>query len=73
MTKITLVFFYCLTITSLCFAQRGKDGVKVVNSNEVVNAYTTLSADATAGDTSITVINNDLSTTFLPSLSQGDL
>jgi len=73
MAKITLAFFFCITITSFCLAQRGKDGPKIVNTSEVVNAYTLLTADASAGDTSITVTNNDLSTAFLPSLSQGDL
>lgn len=54
-------------------AQRGKDGAKTVSGTEVVNAYTMLTIDATAGDTSITVTNSTLATNFTSNLSAGDL
>lgn len=56
------------------FSQRGKDGPKTVSTaNTVVNAYTTLTANATTGNTSITVANSALNTNFSNSLSAGDL
>jgi gliding motility-associated-like protein len=56
------------------FSQRGKDGPRTVNTaNTIVNAYTTLTANANAGSTSITVANSALNTNFSNSLSAGDL
>ncbi|MBI2281597.1 MAG: gliding motility-associated C-terminal domain-containing protein [Bacteroidetes bacterium] len=65
---ITLVF----SIISIN-AQRGKDGAKVVTGTEVVNAYTFLTLDITAGDTSITVDNSSLNTNFSGNITAGDL
>ncbi len=41
------------------FAQRGKDGIQTVSvANTILNTYTSLTSDATAGSTSLTVTNN---------------
>ncbi|MBA3706726.1 MAG: hypothetical protein H0W84_12745, partial [Bacteroidetes bacterium] len=49
------------------YAQRGKDGAKVVSAaNTIVNDFTSLAADALAGSTNITVANS-------AALSPGDL
>ena len=68
---IILILFSFTVVVS--FAQRGKDGAKIVSTTEVVNAYTMLTADANAGATSITVTNSTLSTNFSNPLAQGDL
>jgi len=53
--------------------QRGKDGNYVSTNNDVVNAYTSLSSDASAGDTLLQVSNSDLNTNFSSTLAAGDL
>lgn len=70
-----LSFFFALILTShFAKSQRGKDGPRTVTSaNTVVNAYTTLTANANAGSTSITVANSALNTNFSTPLSAGDL
>jgi len=68
---IILILFSFTVVVS--FAQRGKDGAKIVSTTEVVNAYTMLTADANAGATSITVNNSALATNFSNPLAQGDL
>ena len=70
--NLTLLILLFLVI-SISYAQRGKDGAKVVSTTEVVNAYTMLSADANAGATSISVNNSALATNFSNPLAQGDL
>ncbi|MCF8424082.1 MAG: gliding motility-associated C-terminal domain-containing protein [Bacteroidia bacterium] len=63
-------FLYSLTLLALSissFSQRSKDGVGTISAaNTIVNAYTSLTADANAGSTTINVAN---STSF----SVGDL
>ncbi len=69
-------FFSCLFIFSanLIFGQIGKDGSKIINGvATIVNDYTTLTIDASAGATSIQVANNNLSNGFASPLSTGDL
>ncbi len=66
-------FIFLLFISLNISAQRGKDGAKIVTTSEIVNAYTTLSADANIGNTSITVVNSALNTNFISNLAQGDL
>ncbi len=63
-----------LFVTS-AFAQRGKDGSKTVSGNEIVNEYTTLTADAPIGATSIFVNSNNLNANgrFASALAAGDL
>ena len=70
--NLTLLIILSFVI-SVAFAQRGKDGAKIISTTEVVNAYTMLSADANAGATSITVNNSALATNFSNPLAQGDL
>ena len=75
MRKIAIISALLLAVTSV-FAQRGKDGNKTVTAaSTTVNEYTTLTADATAGQTSITVANNGLNTfnRFTANLAAGDL
>ncbi len=72
-TLLGVIYFSCFT--SLLFAQKGKDGPLVVTSTVVVNEYTNLTADAFAGNTSITVANSSLNThtRFSGALAAGDL
>lgn len=59
---------------SCVYAQRGKNGIgNITGANTVVNAYTTLSADAAAGASTISVASNVLNTNFTSPLSAGDL
>ena len=72
-THFLLLFIF---ITALSFAQRGKDGsVTITTANKVVNEYTTLTADAATGATSITVAASGLNTNsrFSAALAPGDL
>jgi gliding motility-associated-like protein len=63
-------FLYSLTLLALSFSlfsQRSKDGVGTISAaNTIVNAYTSLTADANAGSTTINVANS-------ASFSVGDL
>jgi gliding motility-associated-like protein len=74
MRKITILFLLLFAATTL-FAQRGKTGNLTVSTAVVVNEYTTLSANASAGNTSITVANSALNTNgrFAGNLASGDL
>ncbi len=55
-------------------AQRGKNGnVTITSANQVINAYTTLTANAPAGSISIQVANSALNSNFSQPLSPGDL
>ncbi len=58
---------------SQSFAQRGKDGNPVISSTQIVNDYTSVTANASIGDTIITVTNSTLNNNFSSNLSQGDL
>lgn len=73
MRKQYLLSILLIIFINSSFAQRGKDGAKVIAASEVVNAFTLLTADATAGSSSITVTNSNLNTAILPNLAQGDL
>ena len=54
-TQRLLFFIFCIT-SSLSYAQRGIDGNRIVNAaGTIVNEYTTLTADAAIGATTITV------------------
>ena len=67
------LFFLCTAFLS--FAQRGKDGNYTVSTaNAVVNSYTALNANATIGQSSITVLSNAMQGGFFASnLAPGDL
>ena len=64
-----------LLLTSLGNAQRGKHGSKTISGTEVINEYTSLSADATSGTNTITVVSNTLNANgrFSGALTSGDL
>lgn len=71
-----LIVFTLLFLSFFSMAQRGKDGAKTVSAaNTIVNEYTTLTANATAGATSITVSNSSLNANgrFSGALAPGDL
>lgn len=71
----------CLCLLAICLlpsllsAQPGKDGARTVTAtNTVLNTYTTLSAGASAGATTITVASNALTGgAFSTNLASGDL
>src|ERR1039458_5685249 len=56
-------------------AQRGKNGAPTVSTNTVVNEYTTLTANAVSGATTITVASSTLNAhgRFSGNLAPGDL
>jgi gliding motility-associated-like protein len=74
-----LPFFFLAGLglfASVSFAQRGKDGNVTVNTaNRIVNEYTTLTADAFSGNTTITVAASGLNPNgrFSGLLAPGDL
>ena len=70
-----LILIATLFLTFSSQAQRAKDGDFVVGgANTIVNTYTSLTADATTGATSITVADNAmLGGVFGGALAPGDL
>ena len=71
---ITTILF--LTTASVIFAQRGKHASLSVNTaNTIVNEYTTLTANVTAGANTISVASSALNSNnrFLTALQSGDL
>lgn len=71
-----LTAFICLTLVTVnAFAQRGKDGSRTITGTEIVNEYTFLTADITAGDQNIQVNNSALNSNgrFASTLQAGDL
>lgn len=77
MKSIRIFIFSLLVCSSFGgYAQRQKDGNKVINAaNTIVNEYTTLSADAAAGATTISVASSNLNANgrFSAALAPGDL
>ncbi len=74
--KIRLACLFISISFQFVFAQRGKDLPLTVNTiDRIVNEYAVLTADANAGNTSISVDNNNLNTNsrFASALAQGDL
>lgn len=71
--KLVLIPLLLLTIN--VFGQRGKNGSYTVTAlNTQLNAYTTLSANVSAGATTLSVASNALTNTFFTaSLAAGDL
>ena len=59
--------------TNYLYAQKGKDGGLTTSTNSIVNDYTSLTANASAGSTTINVASSFLSTNFAAALSAGDL
>jgi hypothetical protein len=71
--KQYLLFLFTF-ISFLSFAQRGKDGsLTVSTANKIVNEYTTLTADASTGATSIAVAASGLNANarFVAALAPG--
>lgn len=74
-----IYYFVCLlsflAYSSTGYSQRGKNGPLTVSSTIEVNEYTTLTANAVAGSTSITVAGSSLNGhgRFSSNLSEGDL
>lgn len=67
-------FFLSCLYSGLLFAQPGKDGSKTVSApNTIINDYTTLTANASIGATTLAVVNSALNTGFAGSLGAGDL
>lgn len=76
MKKLVTVAFLIFPIIS--WSQRGIDGAKTIStSGNIVNEYTSLTSDASAGATTIVVSNNGLNTNnrfgASNNLAQGDL
>jgi gliding motility-associated-like protein len=73
MRRIALFVLLFFTIT--LNAQRGKNGPVTIAATQIVNEYTTLTADIAAGATSITVANSTLNANgrFSTNLATGDL
>lgn len=70
---LLLVF---ISIFSISYAQRGKDGNGTINTaSSIVNEYTNLTADALSGSTSISVAGSGLNVNgrFSGNLASGDL
>lgn len=71
--RLFLILSFCFA-TQAVLAQKGKNGVVTLSSaNTQVNAYTSLTADASSGDTRIKVANSSLSDNFSDPLQTGDL
>ncbi len=76
MKKQTIFILLLCLLSIFSFAQRGKDGNRVISSaNTIVNEYTYLTANATSGSTTINVASSNLNTNarFTSSLAAGDL
>ena len=59
--KFFIVLFSVITFSNSSFSQRAKDGDYTASTtNNVVNTYTFLTADAAAGGSQITVSNNSM-------------
>src|SRR5688572_2749591 len=75
-TRLIVVFLICSTVINTLYAQRGKHGAKTISTlNNIVNEYTSLTANATAGATSITVASSSMNgnSRFPAALAAGDL
>lgn len=73
--KLYTLLLACFFVLSQSFAQRGKDlSYTVTSANTIVNTYTSVTADATSGSTSISVASNVLNgALFTTNLGPGDL
>ncbi|MBS1635568.1 MAG: gliding motility-associated C-terminal domain-containing protein [Bacteroidetes bacterium] len=76
MTTRLYILFICIAFGFQTFAQKGKDGAKVVSAaNTKINEFTSLTADAAAGTNTITVAASSLNANarFSGNLAAGDL
>ena len=71
-----LFLFLAILLSNFAFSQKGKHGsLTVVSSNTLVNEFTTLTSNATAGNSTISVASSALNTNsrFTSTLQVGDL
>lgn len=76
LNRVTVLLILSLLFVNYSFAQKGKDGLKIVTgANVVVNEYGALTADAVSGNSSLQVANSSLNVNnrFTNPLGQGDL
>lgn len=75
MKRIAALVFLLCTVTFYANAQKGKQGSKTISGTEVINEFTDLTADASAGDVLLNVTNSSLNGNgrFSNVLSEGDL
>lgn len=73
--RVCLFVTLILLRTVFVFGQQGKDGNRIITSNAILNEYTSLTADALSGNTSLTVGNSTLNdnSRFSGPLAAGDL
>ena len=72
--SVFLLLAFCVFTTARIYGQAGKDGARTVSSpSTVLNDYTTLTANVSAGASSIQVASSALSTNFSAPLAPGDL
>ena len=74
-TRSVIIAAFLVFMTNIAFSQRGKEGdFTVTGANTIVNTYTSLTANAAAGGSSITVANNTMvGGAFGGALQAGDL
>lgn len=71
-----IFLFFAFTLSCLIVgAQRGKDGPRTISASTIVNEYTTLSSNASTGNTTINVAASSLNANgrFSGNLQPGDL
>ncbi len=75
MKKALLLTVLISQIGNLIYGQQGKDGAKVISTTVTVNEFTSLTANASAGNTFVTVTSSNLNSNgrFTSGLSSGDL
>ena len=77
MFRISLLTLFITVLSfSNLFSQKGKDGAKTINAaNTKVNEFTALTANASIGNTTLTVASSSLNTNarFTSTLTPGDL
>ena len=76
MFRKTIIVLLVTLISFYSFAQRGKEGVKVISAaNTIVNEYTTLNSDGIVGSNSINVASSSINSNnrFASALTAGDL
>lgn len=73
--KALILFTLFLHINLIFFAQKGKDGIKTINTTTVVNEFTVLTSDANINETQISLSQTTLNDNnrFSNNLSAGDL
>ena len=68
---LSILITFC-TISN-AYSQKGKNGIGSISTNTAVNAFTALTANASVGNTTLTVAASALGTNFTTTLTPGDL